>query len=176
MLPTFTTCFLLIMGMSSAAIINVVIIMAKNTIAIMTVVWYTMLDVANDSKITVREVILVSANSEIIGENARRAREACGFSQTNVAEFLQVDQSLISKFEKGLRSLQSDMLERLANLYGHSITDFYCAEGIPELQIKAAYRSSGITANDMEAIHDIKRIALNLFFMSKLAGDDDVQR
>jgi len=72
--------------------------------------------------------------------------------------------------------LQSDMLERLANLYGYSISEFSCAGGIPELQIKTAFRSSGITVDDMEAIHDIKRIALNLFYMSELAGDDDVQR
>ena len=117
----------------------------------------------------------MSANGATIGENARRAREASGFSQANVAEFLKVDQSLISKFEKGLRSLQTDMLERLANLYGHCISDFSCTGGIPELQIKAAYRSSGITVDDIEAIHDIKRIALNLFYMSELAGDDDVQ-
>jgi transcriptional regulator with XRE-family HTH domain len=112
----------------------------------------------------------------IIGENAKRAREACGFSQANVAEFLKVDQSLISKFEKGLRSLQADMLERLATLYGHYISDFSCSGGIPGQQIKAAYRSSGITVDDMEAFHDIKRIALNLFYMTELAGDDDVQR
>ena len=122
------------------------------------------------------KVILVSANSEIIGENAKRAREACGFSQANVAEFLKVDQSLISKFEKGLRSLQTDMLERLANLYGHFISDFSCTGGIPEMRIKAAYRSSSITVDDMEAIHDIKRIALNLFYMTELAGDGNAQR
>jgi len=121
-------------------------------------------------------VIPVSGSSVIIGENAKRAREACGFSQANVAEFLKVDQSLISKFEKGLRSLQADMLERLSNLYGHRISDFSHTGGISELRIKAAYRSSGITVDDMEAIHDIKRIALNLLYMTELAGDGDVQR
>jgi len=118
----------------------------------------------------------MSASSVIIGENAKRAREACGFSQANVAEFLKVDQSLISKFEKGLRSLHANMLERLASLYGHRLSDFSSKGGIPELRIKVAYRSSGITADDMEAIHDIKRIALNLFYMNELAGDGDVQR
>jgi len=118
----------------------------------------------------------MSKNNAIIGENAKQARESCGFSQANIAEFLNVDQSLISKFEKGLRSLQSDMLERLANLYGTKVSDFECAEGMPEQRIKAAYRSSGLNVYDIEAIHDIKRIAMNLFFMSDLAGDDDDER
>jgi len=118
----------------------------------------------------------MSENNVIIGENAKRARESCGFSQANVAEFLKVDQSLISKFEKGFRSLQSDMLEKLANLYGAKVSDFECAEGIPDQRIKAAYRSNGLTTEDLEAIHDIKRIAMNLFFMSDLAGESDAER
>ena len=118
----------------------------------------------------------MSANTVIIGENAKRARESNGFSQANVADFLKVDQSLVSKFEKGDRNLQSDMLERLANLYGYKVSDFGYEGGIPERRIRAAYRSSGISADDMEAIHDIKRIAMNLFFMADLAGGDSVER
>ena len=118
----------------------------------------------------------MSVKTVVIGENVKRARESNGFSQANVAGFLKVDQSLISKFEKGDRSLQVDMLERLANLYGYRITDFEFEGGIPEQRIKAAYRSSGISADDMEAIHDIKRIALNLFFMTALAGGDRIER
>ena len=116
------------------------------------------------------------ANTAIIGGNAKRARESNGFSQANVAEFLKIDQSLISKFENGDRSMQSDMVERLANLYGYRVSEFECEDGIHEQRIKAAYRSSGISADDMEAIHDIKRIALNLFFMTDLAGGKKDER
>ena len=87
-----------------------------------------------------------------------------------------MDQSLISKFEKSDRKLQSDMLERLANLYGYHVSDFEYEGGVPERRIRAAYRSSGISADDMEVIHDIKRIAMNLFFMADLAGGDRVER
>ena len=118
----------------------------------------------------------MSVNAVVIGENAKRARESNGFSQANVADFLKVDQSLISKFEKGDRNLQSDMLERLANLYGYKISDFEHESGVTERRMKAAYRSNGISADDMEAIHDIKRIAMNLFFMADLAGGDSVER
>jgi transcriptional regulator with XRE-family HTH domain len=115
-------------------------------------------------------------NRVVIGENAKRARESIGFSQASVANFLNVDQSLISKFEKGDRALQSDMLERLANLFGYNVTDFGREGGVPEQQLKAAYRSNGITADDMEAIHDIRRIAINLFFMTNLASGDSNEK
>jgi len=109
---------------------------------------------------------------KIIGENAKLARESSGFSQMNVAEFLKVDQSLVSKFEKGERTLQSGALEQLANLYGYKATDFARDNGIPEQRTRVAFRSRGITVDDMEAIHDIRRIAMNLSSMADLAGGD----
>ena len=112
------------------------------------------------------------SNAVTIGQNAKHARESNGFSQVNVADFLNVDQSFVSKFEKGERCLQADMLERLANLYGCNVSDFTREDGVPDQRIKVAFRSSGISADDMEAIHDIKRIAMNLFFMADLAGGD----
>ena len=117
-------------------------------------------------------VSLLSANITLIGQNAKLAREANGFSQTTIAKFLNVDQSMISKFEKGERSLQSDMLERLANLYGYNVADLSSKTGGPEQRIKTAYRSSWLSANDLEIIHDIKRIGLNLFFMTELLDGD----
>ena len=115
-------------------------------------------------------------NTTIVGGNAKRARESNGFSQSNVAEFLSVDQSLISKFESGDRSLQADMLEKLANLYGYKISDFENENGIPEQRIKTAYRASGMSADDLTVIHDIRRIAMNLFFMTELSGGGSVER
>ena len=108
-------------------------------------------------------------NRKIIGENAKRARKSSGFTQESIAEFLNVDQSLISKFEKGERGLQSDMLEKLANLYGYSIVDFESSDGVLESKIKIAYRSDGLAPNDIDTLHNIRRIALNLRFMSELA-------
>jgi transcriptional regulator with XRE-family HTH domain len=121
-------------------------------------------------------MITMSLNRTNIGENAKKARESNGFSQASVAVFLGVDQSLISKFEKGERTIQSEMLERLANLYGYTVADFVRDGGIPEQQLKAAYRSSGLTPDDMEVIHDIRRIAINLFFMTDLIGGDSVEK
>jgi len=114
----------------------------------------------------------MSLERTIIGENVKRARESIGFSQASVADFLKVDQSLISKFEKGDRTLRSDILERLANLLGCTVADFEREGGVPEHQLKTAYRASGLTVDDMETIHDIRRISINLSFMSNLAGGD----
>ena len=49
-------------------------------------------------------------NEKFIGENIKALRDKMGFSQTSIARFLNVDQSLISKVEKGERTLSADML------------------------------------------------------------------
>jgi transcriptional regulator with XRE-family HTH domain len=121
-------------------------------------------------------MIFMTANTEVVGRNIKFAREVNGFSQANIAKFLKVDQSLISKFENGERTIQTDILERLANLYGYRVSDFESEAGIRKQQIKTAYRSSGLSAEDLEVIHDIKRIGLNLFFMTELLGGDNSER
>ena len=63
------------------------------------------------------------ANVKLIGENIKTLRERMGLNQTSVARFLKVDQSFISKVEKGERTLSADMLEKLTCLFGVSIND-----------------------------------------------------
>ena len=61
------------------------------------------------------------AMANIIGNNIKTLRDGMGFNQSNIARFLNVDQSLISKVEKGERILSADMLEKLASLFGVSV-------------------------------------------------------
>ena len=63
--------------------------------------------------------------ANIIGNNIKILRDNMGFSQSTIARFLNVDQSLISKVEKGERSLSTDMLEKLACLFGISSNQCY---------------------------------------------------
>ncbi|NLC41576.1 MAG: helix-turn-helix transcriptional regulator, partial [Erysipelothrix sp.] len=51
-------------------------------------------------------------------ENFKNLRNKVGISQSQLADFLNLDQSLISKFEKGERSLEVSALERSCALFG----------------------------------------------------------
>ena len=46
----------------------------------------------------------------------KELREKNGYTQQNIADFLNVDQSLISKIEKGERTFTADMLNSLSSL------------------------------------------------------------
>jgi transcriptional regulator with XRE-family HTH domain len=110
-----------------------------------------------------------------IGENIKALREQSGFTQNNLAQFLRVDQSLISKIEKNERPITSDMLDKLAALFGVT-TDSFNGESIPTNRISFALRANEINEDDLETISAINRIALNSNFMTRLLGGNCVDR
>lgn len=105
--------------------------------------------------------------ANIIGRNIKALREGMGLNQSNLAHFLNVDQSLISKVEKGERSLSSDMLEKLACLFGITIDDIETG-ALESSNLSFAFRASDLSVEDMEAISIINRIALNSEYMGML--------
>jgi transcriptional regulator with XRE-family HTH domain len=108
-----------------------------------------------------------------IGKNIKTLRDGMGFNQSNIAHFLNVDQSLISKVEKGERTLSSDMLENLACLFGISVDDIE-SDTLEASSLSFAFRASDLTAEDMEAISAINRIALNSEYMDELLKGEGV--
>ena len=105
--------------------------------------------------------------ANIIGNNIKILRDNMGFSQSTIARFLNVDQSLISKVEKGERSLSTDMLEKLVCLFGISI-DAIESNSIETSNLSFAFRASDLSAEDLETISAINRIALNSEYMAEL--------
>lgn len=105
--------------------------------------------------------------AENLGCRIKTLREHGGFTQSNIANYLKVDQSLISMAEKGKRALTSDMLEKLAALFGVQLCAFQETE-IDTKPLSFALRASEINEEDLETISCINRIALNCSFMTKL--------
>lgn len=105
--------------------------------------------------------------ANIIGNNIKKFRDGMGFNQSTIARFLNVDQSLISKVEKGERSLSVDMLEKLSCLFGVSINTIESST-IEESTLSVAFRASDLSLEDLEAISAINRIALNSEYMAEI--------
>ena len=59
--------------------------------------------------------------ANIIGNNIKTLREGIGFTQSNIASFLNVDQSLISKIEKGERGIKASMVPLIADVFDVSV-------------------------------------------------------
>lgn len=110
-----------------------------------------------------------------LGEKLRVVREQAGFTQSAIANYLKVDQSLISKIEKGERTLTSDLLDRLAALFGIHLSSLSDSEPL-EKPLSLALRAKDVTNEDLEIIAAINKIALNCSFMTELIEGDRLDR
>ncbi len=111
--------------------------------------------------------------NKMIGENIRVLRENAGFTQSNLAQFMKVDQSLISKVEKGERALSAEMLEKLATLFGVSVEQIE-NQSVAVSKLSFAFRGSEFSIEEMEAIAAINRIALNSEFLGVILKEAKV--
>ncbi|HRX65970.1 MULTISPECIES: helix-turn-helix transcriptional regulator [unclassified Mesotoga] len=103
-----------------------------------------------------------------LGTKLRELREKNSITQSQIAEYLKVDQSYISKFESGQRQLSMLSLEKLAHLFGLPVESLL-EENVSCEQIPFAMRARELESEDLKSIAVINRIALNLNDMQKLA-------
>lgn len=106
-------------------------------------------------------------NFELVGERFNELRIGSGFTQSNIAEYLDVDQSYISKCEKGERQFSVDVLEKAAELFGCTM-DYFIDELCEFEAIPTALRARSLNAEDLNTIAAMNKIALNLRFMEGL--------
>ncbi|MEF9922563.1 MAG: helix-turn-helix transcriptional regulator [Oscillospiraceae bacterium] len=108
-------------------------------------------------------------NMRQIGTRIKKMREQANLTQTHIAEFLAVDQSLISKYEKGERAIGTDVLDKLATLFCCPITALVeDSKTVPSINI--AFRTSAISGEDLAIMSQINKIALNQDQMDELTG------
>ena len=106
-------------------------------------------------------------NFELIAERFSELRNRSGFTQSIMAEYLDVDQSYISKCEKGERQFSVDVLDKAAELFGCTM-DYFVNESIEFAQMPIALRAKSVTMDDLNTIAAMNKIALNLRFMEGL--------
>ncbi|MCX6055032.1 MAG: helix-turn-helix transcriptional regulator [Chloroflexi bacterium] len=109
-----------------------------------------------------------------VGRKIKGLREMADLSQAQIAQFLDIDQSTISKCENGERQFQVDQLEQLGSLFGCALVDLV-NEDIEAKPLYFAFRADAIVNEDLVAIADIHKIALNLVLMRNLLEGTSVE-
>jgi len=106
-----------------------------------------------------------------MNEKLIKLRKESGLSQNQIADYLDIDQSYISKMEKGERPITLDIAEKLAILNGYDLS-YFLSDNINE-PLNISFRSSSLNASDFKAIAKINEIALNLKWMRDLGRIND---
>lgn len=101
-----------------------------------------------------------------LGANLKAARTSRGFTQSQVAEYLGIDQTTLSKNESDSRTIGAAMLDKLAALYFCTV-DQLLGETLPPKQ-EVAFRSRDLQEDDVAHLAEIGRIVGNLEEMTIL--------
>lgn len=106
-------------------------------------------------------------DSNLIGERFSELRNSSGFTESQLAEYLEVDQSYISECEKNERSFSLDRLEKAADLFGCPV-DYFVNESCEIDDFPMTIKPKSLRKEDLNAIAAINKISINLSLMEDL--------
>jgi transcriptional regulator with XRE-family HTH domain len=100
------------------------------------------------------------------GEILKAFREGNNLSQEAVASFLVIKGEVLSYYENDSREAPIEVLEKLANLYGVDLADFFETEHNQiKTNIAFALGTNGIEASDLNQIAQFRKVVKNYLTM-----------
>lgn len=105
----------------------------------------------------------------LIGRRLRNARTAVGFTQKEVAGYLNIAREMISYFENGSREIDMIRLSQLADLYGRSLTSFLAREAeTGDVEVAIQFRSGDLGLEDVKIVAWASKFTRNLYVLNAL--------
>lgn len=101
----------------------------------------------------------------------KQLRKESKITQEQLASYLDVDQSMITKLENGTRNLNVTLIEKICNLFGCSEA-YLLGEDDVYIPLNFAFRSNGIQSEDLESIAAINKIVMDIRYMNERLEDE----
>ena len=100
----------------------------------------------------------------------KELRKNSKLTQEQMAKYLGVDQSMVTKLENGTRALNITLIEKICSLFSCT-EDYLFGKSDDYIPVSFAFRANGIQAEDLESIAAVNRIARNIRYMNDLIGE-----
>ena len=116
--------------------------------------------------------------NSIIGDNIRRFREQFGLSQDYLADYLEISHAAVSYYETGKRSIPTDIISKVAKLFGIDEYDLLEQDiANQKANIALAFRAAHLSDEDLKQIADFREIVRNYLQMKKASKNEttDIQ-
>ncbi len=106
-----------------------------------------------------------------MGNRIKALRKQSGFTQLQISRFLDIDQSMVAKIEKGERSLTTVQLSKLANLFACS-EDYILGEDTLDKPMKLAFRIDNPSVDTMRVVSAVNKVAANMNMLDSILEAD----
>ena len=105
----------------------------------------------------------------VVGRNLKALREANGYTQEQVANFLGIGRSAYANYEAGERETPMEVMERASELFGCELALLFDEdEQAVKNMLVCAFRVDNLSVNDMKEVAAFKNIVLNYMKMERL--------
>jgi transcriptional regulator with XRE-family HTH domain len=97
-----------------------------------------------------------------LGQVLKVFRERNHFSQEAVASYLGIKRELLSYYENDSRDPSIEVLDKLADLYGTELSDFFETDiNHINTNVAFAFRASDVDENDMKMLAQFRKVVKN---------------
>lgn len=100
----------------------------------------------------------------------KELRKNSKLTQEQMAQYLGVDQSMVTKLENGTRVLNVSLIEKISSLFCCT-EDYLFGRSDEYIPMNFAFRANSILAEDLESIAAVNRLARNIRYMNKMIGE-----
>ena len=108
-------------------------------------------------------------SKSIIGKNLKALREANGYTQEQVSDYLGIKRSAYANYEVGEREAPLEVIEKSAALFGCELgLLFEEDENVVKNMLVCAFRADGLNSGDMSEVAAFKNIVMNYLKMERL--------
>ena len=107
----------------------------------------------------------------VTGRNLKALREANGYTQEKVSEYLGVGRSAYANYEAGERETPLEVLQKAADLLGCELSLLFEEdESAVRNMLVCAFRADDLNADDMREVAAFKSVVMNYLKMERLLG------
>ena len=105
----------------------------------------------------------------VVGRNLKALREANGYTQEQVANFLGIGRSAYANYEAGERETPMEVMERASELFGCELALLFDEdEQAVKNMLVCAFRADNLSVSDMKEVAAFKNIVLNYLKRERL--------
>ena len=107
---------------------------------------------------------------DIKSNRLKELRRESKITQAQLADYLGVDQSMVTKLENGSRKLNVTLIDKICNLFGCT-QRFLTGEDDSYIPLSFSFRANGLEKEDLESIAAVNKIVMNIRFMNEMLGE-----
>lgn len=108
-----------------------------------------------------------------INHNLKMLREHNGYTQKQVAKFLDINRSAYANYESGDRAVPLAVLEGVAKLFGIDMAILFETDPANiRSSLLCAFRADDLSVEDMKQVADFKDVAMSYLKMIKLLENE----